>query len=68
MLEEVDYSEEPRREFLESVGTGSSDWMECLVSCTPPNYEDVKKRAEKMGLKPTRKQYDRAIKKLGFRI
>jgi hypothetical protein len=66
MIEEVDYSEEPNREFFESFGGESVEWARCLVSSTPPNYEDVKERAEKIGRSLTRKQYEKAIKALGF--
>lgn len=65
MMEEIDYSEEPSRELLESAGE-SAEWARCLLSGMPPKYEDAKKKALKSGRNLTRKQYERALKDLGF--
>lgn len=61
MIEEIDYSEE----LLESVGE-SAEWTRCLLSRTPPGYEEAKKEAMRSGRNLTRRQYERAIKDLGF--
>lgn len=66
MREETDYSEEAKYDLFESVRREKADWIRCLISGTPPSYEDIKREMEKKDMSLSRKDYDRACKELGF--
>jgi len=66
MIEETDYSEEAKYDLFESVRKERVEWAKCIVSRTPPSYDDVKKEMEKNELYLSKKEYDKICKELGF--
>ncbi len=64
--EDVDYSEEAKYDLFESVEKERMEWAKCVVSRTPPSYEQVKEQLEKLDLSISRKDYKRICKEMGL--
>jgi hypothetical protein len=64
--EEVDYSEEAKYDLFESVRRERLDWARCLISRTPPSYEQILEGLHKHDLSLTRKDYEKLCKEMGM--
>lgn len=65
-MEEIDYSEEAKINLFESVEKEKINWVECIMCQTAPSYDEVKKKLEKLDISISKKDYEKACKKLGF--
>jgi hypothetical protein len=66
MLEEIDYSEEPKFDLFESVQKQKINLATCVVSQTAPSYEKVNKILEKNEITISKKEYEKICKELGL--
>lgn len=65
-IEEIDYSEEAKFDLFESVRKEKLDWVSCIICQTPPSYEDINKKLNKIDMSITEKDYKKICKNLGF--
>lgn len=68
MIEDIDYSEESKYNFLESIKIKENlDWAKCLICQTPASFEDITDKLKEKNISIKKSQYKKICKELGFR-
>jgi hypothetical protein len=69
MIEDIDYSEEAKYDFLESIKIKENlDWAKCIISQMTASFDDINKKLKEKKITITKKQYDKICKELGIKF
>lgn len=69
MIEDIDYSEEAKYDFLESIKIKENlDWAKCIISQMAASLADVNKQLKEKNIAITKKQYNKICKELGIKF